>query len=286
MVRVRRAGLAAGVLAAGAALVLSSCGRQVVTDAVPQAPPYDGPLFVEVTAPPSDEDADRSGAAGRAVDCDAAPVGYSEETAYGGGVDRDPVDALVRSVRSFTPGASGGLHVARTEADRILYTWETERRTRLAFVVHRGRGGDDKTGWYVESWARCDWAELPPSWAADRGLQLWEDRAGRPVATTTVVSHTASGEDCLPAGMTTLDLAGGSLERGRSYAAHPDPDFYPDFFTVAYAENQPLPASARATGYERDGRQLWLAADGSRAYVGTSSAVDVWPAEVQPLGCA
>lgn len=258
----------------------------MVTDAPPEAPPYDGPLFVEVTAAPGDDTADRSGAAGRVVDCDATPVGSSEESPYGGGVDREPAAALGRSVRSYTPEASGDLRVARTEDDRILYTWETGRRTRLAFIVRHGTGGDHKTGWYVESWARCDWAELPPAWATTRGLQVWTDRHGRPVPTSEVVSHVASGADCLPAGMTVLDLSGGSLEHGRSYAARPDPDYYPYFFTVPYAEGQSLPAGARDTGYERDGRHLWLAADRSRAYVGTTSSVDVWPAEVQPLGCA
>ncbi len=64
-----------GLVSVIAALLLTACGRPIVVDAAPEAPPYDGPLYVEITASADDEDADRSGAAGRVVDCDASPVG-------------------------------------------------------------------------------------------------------------------------------------------------------------------------------------------------------------------
>jgi hypothetical protein len=47
-----------------------------------------------------------------------------------------------------------------------------------------------------------------------------------------------------------------------------------------------LPRDAVTTGFQRDGKQLWLAPDKSVAYVGTPSDVEVWPRTVKQLGCA
>jgi hypothetical protein len=281
MVRARRV---APVVAA--ALLLTACGQSAVAPGAPEVPPYKGPLVVEVTAPPSDERADRSGAAGRVVDCDTPVTGDSRLSPYdGGSVSRSPAAALSEAVGEAHPGAEGGFREARREPGRVLYTYEAGGRTRQAYVVHRGPAVDGRTGWYVESWARCDWAEFPPAVAEGIGLQLWTDATGRPVATSRVVSGPGP-EHCDWQRMTFLNLVGGDLERGQTYVAHPDPEYYPDYFRVAYVEGVPLPAGARDTGYQRDGRRLWVAADRSRAYVGTPAAVDVWPRTVQPLGCA
>jgi hypothetical protein len=267
-------------------LLLTACGPGVVDAAAPGAPPYDGPLFVEVTAPPSDEDADRSGAAGRVVDCDHGPIGASAADPYDGGeVQPSAEAALTHDVADAPRGATDGFRVSRTEPDRVLYTREIDGRVRLAYVVRHGPAVDGHTGWYVESWARCDWAEFPPATAAALGLQVWTDAAGHRVPTSRIVSE-AGPEHCDWQAMTFLALDGGSLDGGSSYVAHPDPTYYPDYFAVPYAEGRPLPAGAVDTGYRLGDRRLWLAADRSRAYVGTAAAVDVWPAEVQPLGCA
>lgn len=273
-------------LGVAAVLLLSACGGSVVVDAVPAAPPYEGPLFVEVTAPPSDETADRSGAAGRVVDCDFPATGDSRMGTYDGGpVSRSAAAALKRDVDDAPRGATDGFREARTETDRVLYTYELDQRVKLAYIVHRGLAVDGNTGWYVESWAWCDWAEFPPAVAEEVGLQIWSDTAGRRVPTSLVVSGSGP-EHCSWESMTFLSVAGGSFDGGQTYVANPDPDLYPDYFTVPYAEDADLPAGARDTGYALDGKRLWVAADHSRAFVGTEQSVAVWPATTQMLACA
>ena len=274
------------VTAASAALLLAACSRSPAIDAVPGARPYDGPLHVEVTAAPDDQGADRSGAAGRAVDCDAPATGDSRTEPYDGGpVSRSPATALRRGLGGSGRSGPEGLREVRREADRVLYVDEVDGRARRAAVVHRGRSVTGGTGWYVESWARCDWSELPPGAAEEQGLQIWTDADGRRVPTSRVVSQ-AGPEHCDWQDMTFLGLDGGDLDGGQTYVEHPDPDYYPEYFTVAYERHATLPADAVDTGYQRDGRHLWLARDASRAYVGSRDGVAVWPRTVQPLGCA
>jgi len=270
-----------------AAVLLVGCGQSVVVDAAPGSPPYEGPLHVEVTAAPGDENADRSGAAGQVVDCDAPLTGSSESEPYQAGpVSSSPAGALRRELRGYpTRGVTSGLREARREPDRVLYVYEVDRRVKQALIVHHGAALEGGSGWYVESWARCDWAELPPVLAEGLGLQVWTDAAGRRVPTSRVVSS-AGPEHCGWQDMTFLELATGDLESGQTYVEHPDPAYYPDYFTVAYAASADLPATALDTGYERDGQHLWVARDQSRAYVGTRGSVSVWPRTVQPLGCA
>ncbi|WP_375426750.1 hypothetical protein [uncultured Friedmanniella sp.] len=268
-----------------AGLLLTACGRGVVVDAVPQATPYEGPLSVEVTAAPEDEDADRSGAAGRVVDCDGPPVGDSVHPPYEDTVSRSPAAALKRELRAPNRGATSGLHEARREADRVLYTFVVDGRVRQAVIVHRGPAVGGDVGWHAESWARCDWAELPPALAEAQGLAVWTDPSGRRLPTSQV-SSSRGPEHCGWQDMVFLSLNGGDLNDGESYVEHPDPELYPDYFAVPYAAAGVLPAKTRDTRYERDGRHVWLAPDHSRAYVGTPSSVAVWPRVIQPLGCA
>jgi hypothetical protein len=273
-----------GAVCCTVVLLASGCGNPVLGDAAPEAPPYEGPLFVEVTAPPTDQRADRSGAAGQVVDCDAPAVGDSRMGTYdGGSVSRTAARALSAGVGETYLGSTR-FREARVETDRVLYTYEVERRIRQAYIVHRGLAVDGRTGWYVESWARCDWAELPEL-AEKIGLQIWTDGTGRRIPTSELVSGRGP-EHCGWQTMTFLNVRGGDLEDGQTYVANPDPTYYPDYFRVPYRTGQRLPSTARDTGYVLDGRRLWVAADRSRAFVGTASSVEVWPATTQPLACA
>lgn len=275
----------AGALCCSAVLLLPGCGSPVLSDAAPEAPPYEGPLFVQVTALPSDERADRSGAAGLVVDCDAPAVGDSRMGVYdGGSVSRTAARALSAGIGEAYRGSTT-FREARAETDRVLYTYEVERRIKQAYIVHRGPAVDGRTGWYVESWARCDWAELPAELADRTGMQIWSDARGRRVPTSEVVSGSGP-EHCGWQDMTFLNVQGGDLEDGQTYVARPATDYYPEYFRVPYVRGARLPSTARDTGYVLDGRRLWIAADRSRAYVGSEQSVEVWPATVQPLGCA
>ncbi len=71
------------------ALLLVACGHGVV-DAVPQAPTYQGPLYVEPTEAPDDPAGERTGAASLVVDCDSPSVGYAEYQPFEDSVSRSP----------------------------------------------------------------------------------------------------------------------------------------------------------------------------------------------------
>lgn len=140
----------------------------------------------------------------------------------------------------------------------MLYTYEVDRRVKQAMIVHRGKAVDGGTGWYVESWARCDWAELPAALGDALGLEVWTDPSGRRVATGRVVSSRGP-EHCDWQDMTFLSIDGGDLADGQTYVEHPHTELYPDHFAVPYDRSTDLPSDARDTGYERDGRHLWVA---------------------------
>jgi hypothetical protein len=86
--------------------------------------------------------------------------------------------------------------------------------------------------------------------------------------------------------MTFLSVDGGDFGTGETYVREPDPALYPDFFSEPYVAAQRLPTGARDTGFELDGRHLWISADLDHAYVGTSRSVESWPRTIRLLGCA
>jgi hypothetical protein len=240
---------------------------------------YSGPLYVARDAATHP----RAGAAGDVVDCDTwGSGGLNDQEVYGDGATADsPEQALevARGEGAFG-GVQEGLTVAATEDDRVLYVVEVDGVVKQAVVVHdgpatEGAGGD---GWYVESWAHCDYAELPQSLADSLGLQVWSDAAGRPVPTSTVASWRGSSH-CDWQSMTFLVLG------KATYVRAPQPDLE-EYFAEPYVEHADLPATAVDTGFEHDGEHLWLSPDRQRAFVGTADDVELWPRTVQPLGCA
>jgi hypothetical protein len=240
---------------------------------------YDGPLHVE----PADARHPRAGAAGNVVDCDTWGAGGTtgEATYSEGATAGSPDDALevARGEGAFG-GVQEGLTVAKEEDDRVLYVVEVGGVAKQAVIVRDGPAteGAGGPGWYVESWAHCDYAELPRSFADSIGLQIWSRADGRPAPTTAIESWTGA-EHCDWQSMTFLFLGKAQYVRD----PHPELD---DFFAEEYDAHAALPDDAVDTGYERGGDHLWLSTDKRRAYVGTEADVEVWPRTVQPLGCA
>ncbi len=68
------------------------------------------------------------------------------------------------------------------------------------------------------------------------------------------------------------------------FVGNPSPDFA-DLLQTTYAAHAVLPGGARDTGYERDGRQLWVT-DEAAYLVGPDGDAERWPAEKEPIGCA
>jgi hypothetical protein len=257
---------------------LAGCGEADTAVGSPAEHSYDGPLHVSRGQARHPE----AGAAGDVVDCTTwGSGGTSGAAVYGNGATAGtPTKALevARSERIFG-GVQDGLRVAKEEERRVLYVLEVGGVVKQAVIVHdgpatEGAGGD---GWYVESWAHCDYAELPRTFTDSIGLQVWSDREGRAVPTTTVESWTGPVH-CAWQSMTFLEL-------GKStYVRRPRPELA-DYFTDPYRAHADLPADALDTGFERNGQHLWLSADERRAFVGTDDDVEVWPRTVQPLGC-
>lgn len=152
--------------------------------------------------------------------------------------------------------------------------------------MHDGPSQHFGTGWYLESWARCDLAELPPAVADEAGVQVWTDAAGRRMDTSRVKSY-AGARHCNWEHMTILVLNDRNPERppARVYVANAGPDLQ-EYVAEPYDADVALPATAIDTGYHRAGRHLWLAADRRRAYVGTPDRVELWPLASPDLRCA
>ena len=59
-----------------------------------------------------------------------------------------------------------------------------------------------------------------------------------------------------------------------------------DQWTVPYLRSTTLPSDARYTGYRRDGKALWLAADERAMYAKDGDRVERWPRIPTGTGCA
>jgi hypothetical protein len=237
---------------------------------------YDGPLYLSGSAAAHPD----AGAAGNVVDCRTWGGGaFSTADVYGEGATADSPDRALQEEGIFG-GVRGGMQVAKTEDDRVLYVVEVQGVVKQAVIVRDGPAteGAGGPGWYVESWASCDYSEFPRSATDPIGLQIWTDSAGVPAPTTTIESWRGP-EHCDWQSMTFLDL-------GKAvYVRDPQPDLA-EYFADPYRPHTDLPSTAVDTGFQRDGQRLWLSQDKQLAFVGTSSDVEAWPRTIKPLLCA
>jgi len=261
-------------------LLAAACGDDEALTVGSADHQYEGPLHVTR----ADAEHPDAGAAGNVVECDTwGDGGDSNAEVYGGGATADsPQQALdVARSEGLWSVAMEGLGVAKREEDRVLYVLEVDGVMKQALIVRDGPAteGAGGPGWYLESWARCDFAELPRSLTDSLGLQIWTDAAGNPVPTTKIESWTGP-EHCDWESMTFL-----YLDRDEAaFVRAPQPDLE-EFFAEPYVEHAELPADAQDTGSTRDGNRLWVSSDRQRAYVGTADDVEVWPRTIRPLGC-
>ena len=274
--------LVAGVVVAA----VTACAGSAVP-ATPTPTPYEGPLW----APPDPalQPWHDPGAAGRVVDCDQPVLGETSTEPFTGGEVGETPESGLQAWRddSQWPGFDGKMRAVRTEADRVLFTYAAGGRTLQAAVVHRGpaaRGtgaGADGIAWWVESSARCDVVEHPDGLAESWGLEVWTDAAGRRISSQVISSSTSDG-DCLTKGLRMLRLGNGATDH-REYVAHGDD--YPGFTDEPFQTDVRLPADAVDSGYAHGDEHLWFSADESRAYVGGPETFELWPREIEVLGC-
>jgi hypothetical protein len=233
--------------------------------------------------------AERGGAAARALECETVPYSGGGGDYVDGGLETvqdGPAAALANWLEQ--QGAStipdSGYRVEREEDGRVLLSYDVEGRTKAAVVVADGvRDWEDRTGWGVESWAGCDPVELPGEILDALGAHAWEYEDGSPVPVARVRSYE---NWCEMSGVTVVEV-GPEWRRDQQWWRDPDGQLS-DGLARRYQAGAALPPDAKATGWHRDDRELWLVPDGSAAYlVSTADPEDVerWPAS-GGLACA
>jgi hypothetical protein len=271
-------------------LLVCGCGTPtVLTDVDPVPSPYDGPMRVKQDFADEAGVLVRSGAAGRALECDGKPYA-------GGGGD---YDGGLESVQDDAPAAledyfdnegwdgrwpDDGYQVEREDDDRVLLSWDVDQRTKVAFILADGiTDYAGNRGWGVESWAQCNAAELGADEIDDLGIEIWEDADGNRVPTTDVTSFPGA-EHCDWQDVTFLMLGG--ERKGRQFLRDLDGELA-DQTRTTYDGSATLPDTARDTGFHRDGRELWVSRDAAYL-VDRSDPGDVerWPAAKEPIFCA
>lgn len=262
----------AGVIATLFALGAAACADSGAPPG-PAGHAYSGPLYLSR----SDADHPNAGAAGNVVQCNYwGDGGFNDADVYGDGATADSPDAALDTAYHEGVVDPDGLAVAKRESDRVLYVEEFDDVVKYAVIVHDGPAtpGAGGPGWYVESWAACDPADLPRSYTDANGVQIWTDESGRPVPTSKIASwHTDDG--C---------VANDGLDIEKRTYGRPLPG-HAKYFEVPYEAHAELPGDAVDTGYQRDGKHLWLAPDQRAAYLGTAADVEVWPALNKGVGC-
>jgi hypothetical protein len=166
-----------------------------------------------------------------------------------------------------------------------LVTWATDRDALAAFVVRDGvAGAEGDRGWGVASYAVCDPADWPPAASDAAGIEVWSDAEGDRVPTS-LIQSAAGPAHCGWETMTFLFLGVNGAD-GEFYGS-PD-DELQRYLSTTYQAHASLPEDARDTGYRREDRELWLAADGSAAYlVAAEGDAERWPAPAgEPIRCA
>ena len=273
-----------------AVLALAACGTEVpaVSGGIP-AGAYDGPMVVPVDHGDRATVLQRSGAAGRALECRFEPyAGGSGDYVDSGleSVQEDPEAALENWLtEEFVQLPHDGYRTEREDDGRVLLSYDVDGDTKIAVIAADGItdwNGDQ--GWGVETWAQCDPAELPSAVTEGLGVGVWRTPSGEPVPVTRIHS-TAGPEHCDWQDIVFLTLGG---EQRDQLFLRDTSGKLQQWLTTTYDGEATLPEDATDAGLERDGRHLWLGRDGTAAYlVSTDDPQDVerWPAERTPIGC-
>jgi hypothetical protein len=275
-------------------LLLSGCGDETAIEADPAGTPYDGPMHVERDYSDTATPLKASGAAGLALECTGEPHRGGGGDYVDGGLETvqdSPEEALEDWVDQEWAGVpADGYRVERVDGGRVLLSWDVEERTRVAVVVHDDiTDFNDDTGWGVESWSSCDPAELGVDVAEDLGFEVWTDADGRPEPTTDIRSFPGS-EHCDWQDITWL-VVGQETEYDRDFDTYLSglADGIPaDHLSTEPDTSASLPSDAVATGWQRDGREVWLGDSPRAAYlvsVDDESDVELWPATTERIGC-
>jgi hypothetical protein len=272
----RSVGTMRTVIAVAIALTCAGCGS-AVADVESDAPPYQGPLSAD--------------AAVAALECDGAKPFFRTTGDYDIGLEEvksSPEDAFDNYLEEEADGwyhvPHEGYRVERRDEDRALLSYDVGDRTKIAVVLKDGiRDYRDEVGWGVVAWADCDPAELPAEVTDAVNVGIWEDASGQRVSVKRIHSFQGA-EHCDWTGITFLLI--GPDERTADWYVRDTSGELADFLHGEFGDDATLPSDATATGWRRDGRELWLAHDKRAAYLVGPEGTERWPAAKEPIMCA
>jgi len=191
-------------------------------------------------------------------DLDTSPMS-SAERALGNLLDRVSATA--------SPFPYLGFRLAASTPEGAAYTYTADGAVRAA-VVLRSDATDGFGPWRVNSVAACEPGELGPDLMAGATAGIWRDANGA-VVPSTAVSETA---DCYFSRQLRVD--------GRLFVWDPffgpSQNFDPAQLDSAIGRINALPGGARDTGYESSGRRLFVAGDGTAAYLVRDDGIEQW----------
>ncbi|CAN5386416.1 hypothetical protein BH09ACT10_BH09ACT10_05350 [soil metagenome] len=276
---------------ASSALILTGCASEEASPSTPKSGAvYDGPLDLRVDYTDNATVAERAGSAGRALECTGKVYdgGGADYESSGETVTNSAEAAMTDYLEDGVASrglAETGYVVERSDPNRVLYSYDVDGRTKIAFIVANDIediGGT--TGWGIETWAQCDPAELPADIADSGPLDVWTDPAGNRVPVSTISSHGGAAH-CGWEDLTFVTL--GDYESDVSYWRDPSGELA-DYLRTTFDGSTRLPAGATNTTYRFNGRELWLSPKRDAAYsvsVDDVDDVERWPAAKEPIWC-
>ncbi len=219
----------------------------------------------------------------QALECDFKGLGSDSGRGNweGGSGYASPREALQSAIREgFVIPQAGYRALARNDS-AVLYGYEHKGEVKVAVRVTAAPG--DEEGWVPERLISCRLVEFGPRADMGRGVWLWANRWGRTVQERVGPGHcdwqSARFLYWAPPGTP------GTLRATRLYVRDPMGVFR-GHWTMPFLRSTSLPSSARYTGFRRDGKALWLAADERAMYVKDDDRVERWPRIPTGTGCA
>lgn len=233
---------------------------------------------------PDDPDPEkRSGAAASFIDCDYATSNGGWASDLGLVTSDSNPDAALKAFLDeglFGIPKSGYLPVAK-DTGRILYTYSAGGNPKVAVIVADtdASSGEGSEGWSVETYATCDPAEFDANVDDQLSVDVWVDRDGNRVPTSVVTSFQGA-KHCDWESVEFLSY------QNRTYVRDPRGVIEGIAFVAPYDGDSDLPGDAYDTAYHHAGRELWISADESMAYIVTDDVVEAWPSAEKPVTCA
>lgn len=285
----RRRSASVGVCAAVIVASLAGCGDSSPEEGAPggQSSTSLASLpMIDLSKAPVADDPDpsvRAGAVADYIDCDFGVWQGGWTSDFGPlGSGTNPDEALKDMIDGETLGMPdrGFVAVGRDE-DRVLYTYDVAGIAKAALVIADSTSVELETEdrWAIETFASCDPAEFDPSTDDAFPQDVWHD-ADRNRVPTSVIMSSRGPEHCGWESATFLRVD------GHGYISDPQGVLGGRGFVAPFDADAELPSDAIDTGYQQQGRRLWLSNDRLIAFVVTADRVEAWPSSTEEFGCA